>query len=209
MQSPIFTTNFHQVHTVHTQHKKEKQRQRRRRWGLKGYPQPIIWRNLWLPEGLFRAPWLLKKKRQKKKKKTSITNHQRPKIEFPDWVNRMITQALSGYVNTNHDDWDWHLPAAVFSINTVQQSTIEISPFQLEYGWLPFTTLGNHFPLPKERLEPFEVFLARVGEFWEAARLIIVRKHEKSKRLVDLRRWIVRDFCPGELKFVVFPFAKT
>jgi hypothetical protein len=118
--------------------------------------------------------------------------------------NRMITQALSGNFNTNHDDWDWHLPAAVFAINTVQQSIVEISPFQLEYSRLPFTTLQNHFPLPKECPEPFEVFLARIGEFRKAARLNIVRKLEKSKRLVDFRRRIVRDFCPGELVRIKF-----
>jgi hypothetical protein len=58
--------------------------------------------------------------------------------------------------------------------------------------------------LPKECPEPFEVFLARIGEFRKAARLNIVRKLEKSKRLVDFRRRIVRDFCPGELVRIKF-----
>ncbi|KZS02644.1 Uncharacterized protein APZ42_000239, partial [Daphnia magna] len=52
-------------------------------------------------------------------------------------VNRTMTLALAAYVNVEHDDWDRHLPAAVFAINTARQSTTEISPFQLVYGRLP------------------------------------------------------------------------
>jgi hypothetical protein len=113
-----------------------------------------------------------------------------------------MTQALAAYVNTDHDDWDRHLSAALFAINTARQSTVEISPFQLVYGRLPFTALENHFPWPKERPEPFDIFLACVGELREAARLNIIKKQEKSKRLVDQRRQIVRDLRPGELVLV-------
>lgn len=119
-----------------------------------------------------------------------------------DRVNRTINQALEGYVNTDHDDLDRHLPAAVFEINTARQSTVKISPFQLVYGRLPFTTLKNHFPWPKERPEPFDIFLASVGELREAARLKIIRKLEKSKRLVDQWRRIVLNLRPGELVLV-------
>ncbi|KAI9557180.1 hypothetical protein GHT06_016988 [Daphnia sinensis] len=105
-------------------------------------------------------------------------------------VNRTMAQALAAYVNTDHDDWDRHLPAAVFAINTARKSNVEISPFQLVYGRLPFTALENLFPWPKERPKPFDIFLVRVGKLREAARLNIVKKQEKSKRLVDLRRRI-------------------
>ena len=117
-------------------------------------------------------------------------------------VNRTMTLALAAYVNVDHDDWDRHLPAAIFAINTARQSTTEISPFQLVYGRLPFTTLENEFPWPKERPEPVNVFLSRVEEMRNAARLNIIEKQEKVKRLVDLRRRIVKDLYPGELVLV-------
>ena len=117
-------------------------------------------------------------------------------------VNRTMTLALAAYVNTDHDDWDRHLPAAIFAINTARQSTTEISPFQLVYGRLPFTTLENEFPWPKERPEPVNVFLSRVKEMRNAARLNIIEKQEKVKRLVDLRRRVVKDLFPGELVLV-------
>ena len=98
-------------------------------------------------------------------------------------VNRTMTQALAAYVNTDHDDWDRHLPAAVFAINTARQSTVEISPFQLVYGRLPFTALENHFPWPKERPEPFDIFLARVGELREAARLKKIEEEKQDQKV--------------------------
>jgi hypothetical protein len=76
------------------------------------------------------------------------------------------------------------------------------------YGRLPFTALENHFPWPKERPEPFDIFLARVGELREAARLNIIKKQEKSKRLVDQRRRIVQDLRPGELVLVRIKLKK-
>ncbi|XP_045025111.1 uncharacterized protein LOC123469829 [Daphnia magna] len=117
-------------------------------------------------------------------------------------VNRTMTLALAAYVNTDHDDWDHHLPAAIFAINTARQSTTEISPFQLVYGRLPFTALENEFPWPKERPESFNVFLSRVEELRDAARMNIVKKQEKVKRLVGLQRRVVKDLCPGELVLV-------
>jgi hypothetical protein len=98
-------------------------------------------------------------------------------------VNRTMTQALAAYVNTDHDDWDRHLPAAVFAINTARRSTVEISPFQLVYGRLPFTALENHFPWPKERPEPFDIFLARVGELREAARLKKIEEEKQDQKV--------------------------
>ncbi|KZS10523.1 putative Histone-lysine N-methyltransferase NSD2 [Daphnia magna] len=99
-------------------------------------------------------------------------------------MNRTMAQALAAYVNTDHDDWDCHLPAAVFAINTARQ------------------TLENQFPWPKERPKPFEIFLS-VSESSEKLHVsTLSKKQEKSKRLVDLRRRVVRDLRPGELVLV-------
>ncbi|KZR98922.1 Histone-lysine N-methyltransferase NSD2-like protein, partial [Daphnia magna] len=37
-------------------------------------------------------------------------------------VNRTLTLAFCAFVNTTHDDWDLHLSAAAFAINTVTWS---------------------------------------------------------------------------------------
>ena len=75
-------------------------------------------------------------------------------------VNRTMTQALAAYVNTDHDDWDRHLPAAVFAINTARQSTVEISPFQLVYGRLATSlhNIGESFPVAERTTGTFRHF---------------------------------------------------
>jgi hypothetical protein len=113
-----------------------------------------------------------------------------------------MTVALAGYVNVEHDDWDSHLPAAIFAMNTARQSTAENSPFQLVYGRLPLTTLENEFLWPRKQLEPVNLFLSRVEEMRNAAQLNIIKKQEKVKRQVCLRRRVVRDLFPGELVLV-------
>jgi hypothetical protein len=57
----------------------------------------------------------------------------------------------------------------------------------------------NEFPWPKTRPEPVNVFLSRVEEIRKAARLNIIEKPEKVKRIVDLRRLFVKYLYPGEL----------
>ncbi len=36
-------------------------------------------------------------------------------------TNQNIKRALRKYVNDNHNDWDLHLPAVVYGINTAKQ----------------------------------------------------------------------------------------
>ena len=61
----------------------------------------------------------------------------------------------------------------------------EISPFRLVYGRLPFATLENKFPWPKERPEPVNVFLS----CWKI-----------EKKLTGCR--VVKDLYPNQLVLV-------
>ena len=54
-------------------------------------------------------------------------------------VNRTVEQMLRNFVNERADDWDKHLAAAQFTINSSQQASIKKTPFQLLYGWNPRT----------------------------------------------------------------------
>ena len=54
-------------------------------------------------------------------------------------VNRTVEQMLRNFVNERADDWDKHLAAAQFTINSSQQASIRKTPFQLLYGWNPRT----------------------------------------------------------------------
>ncbi|GAA6089822.1 uncharacterized protein LOC100692678 isoform X1 [Tachysurus ichikawai] len=43
-------------------------------------------------------------------------------------TNQNIKRTLRKYVNDNHNDWDLHLPAVVYGINTAKQSSTRHSP---------------------------------------------------------------------------------
>lgn len=111
-------------------------------------------------------------------------------------TNGTIPPTLSAFIYMDHDDVDCHLPAEVFDVSTVRKSNVNISPFQLMHGRLPFTSSKNQFQWPKECPKAFNVFFARFSELREAARLI------KSKHLVDLRQRVVQDFYPGALLLI-------
>ncbi|XP_076856837.1 uncharacterized protein LOC143510878 isoform X2 [Brachyhypopomus gauderio] len=48
-------------------------------------------------------------------------------------TNQNIKRALRKYVNENHNDWDIHLPAVVYGINTAKQSSTRYSPYFLMF----------------------------------------------------------------------------
>ena len=117
-------------------------------------------------------------------------------------ANRTLTLALAAYVNADHTDWDFHLPAAVFAINTARQSTTEVTPFQMVYGRLPHTALENEFPWPESAPETYERFVERVQALRKSARIVIQQKQEKTRLLVNRRRRVVEDLHQGELVLV-------
>ncbi|KAL0150938.1 hypothetical protein M9458_053750, partial [Cirrhinus mrigala] len=46
-------------------------------------------------------------------------------------TNQNIKRTLRKYVNDNHNDWDLHLPAVVYGINTAKQYSTRHSPYFL------------------------------------------------------------------------------
>ncbi len=51
--------------------------------------------------------------------------------------NRMVKILLKFYSNLERDDWDTLLTAAEFSSNSVQISRKGMSPFEVDLGWNP------------------------------------------------------------------------
>ncbi|XP_045025142.1 uncharacterized protein LOC123469863 [Daphnia magna] len=76
-------------------------------------------------------------------------------------VNRTLTLALCAFINAQHNDWDKHLAAAAYAINTARQSTTEITPFELVNGRQPVLPVERLFPWPAEEQEIHVDFLSR------------------------------------------------
>jgi len=56
-------------------------------------------------------------------------------------VNRTLSQLLRCKLFKNLKEWEAHIPHAEFTYNEVVHSTISHSPFQIIYGFHPFTPL--------------------------------------------------------------------
>ena len=117
-------------------------------------------------------------------------------------ANFTIANALAAFVNLDHSDWDVHVPAAVFAINTAKQETIKISPFELMFGRSPVTSTELAFPWPEEEPEKKEDFLNKVWKWRRVARRLILSQQAKSKRAVDAYRKPAPVFHRGDLVVV-------
>ncbi|KZS19675.1 Uncharacterized protein APZ42_013835 [Daphnia magna] len=117
-------------------------------------------------------------------------------------VNRILTLAFCAFVNTTHDNWDLHLSAAAFAINTARQTTTEITPFELVHGRLPVLLIENMFPCPDKEKESHSQFLTRIANLRMAAWVRILRKQRRAKEHVDRRRKVDTELLLGDLVLV-------
>ena len=60
--------------------------------------------------------------------------------------------------NTN---WDSLLPDGIYAINTSVQSTTDVTPFEMLYGYPPVQRIDNEFEWHPERPESHKKFMAR------------------------------------------------
>ena len=61
-------------------------------------------------------------------------------------MNRVHEDMLRHFVNRHHDDWDQFLAPAEFAINNAENSSIQNTPFMLNYGrhpWLPINMVEH------------------------------------------------------------------
>ncbi|CAK6975949.1 zinc finger MYM-type protein 1 [Scomber scombrus] len=82
-----------------------------------------------------------------------ITDQGKEFVNEDERTNQNIKRALRKYVNENHDDWDLHLPAVVYGINTALQVgfPLGLSPnndfLSLPDGHVMLNLFGSRLPL--------------------------------------------------------------
>ena len=103
-------------------------------------------------------------------------------------ANFTIANALAAFVNMDHADWDVHVSAAVFVINTAKQETVKISSFELMFGRTAVTSTELAFPWPDDEPERKEDFFNKVWKWRRVARRLILSQPAKSKRAFDVYR---------------------
>ena len=117
-------------------------------------------------------------------------------------TNGVLVSTLVAFVNFKQDDWDEHMAAAVFSINTAKQRSTEISPFELVYGLLAVLPQENAFPWPTPDEEPFRERIRKVARWRRTAHALVLKSQALSKRAYDKGRKANPIYHPGELVLV-------
>ena len=94
--------------------------------------------------------------------------------------NATLCQMLSIYGNNNQDDWDEHIPAALFSYRTSAQETTNLSPFEVLFGRQP--QLPSDFEFLRSQREELIIDFKKN---WEEAHNKIARANSKRKEKFD------------------------
>jgi ribonuclease HI len=124
-------------------------------------------------------------------------------------ANRTLVSAFRAYVNVEQTDWDLHVPAATFAINTARQDTTQRSPFELIYGRIAVLPHESAFPWPENAPDSIETFLQRVTQWREDAREAILQRQKRSVLTTNQRRKKNRDYQPGDLVLVARRIRKV
>uniref|UniRef100_A0A5S6QZJ1 Integrase catalytic domain-containing protein n=1 Tax=Trichuris muris TaxID=70415 RepID=A0A5S6QZJ1_TRIMR len=117
-------------------------------------------------------------------------------------VNRTLSSILVAYVNSKHTNWDEFVPYAMFAINTMDQSSTKMSPFELIYGRLAVLPTDSCFPWPEEAVETYENFKQLVETLRAMFRTQCAEAQKKQKSLHDRRRKRSSLFRLGDLVLV-------
>ncbi|KFD60016.1 hypothetical protein M514_27800, partial [Trichuris suis] len=114
-------------------------------------------------------------------------------------TNQTVSNVLSAYVDSKHNNWDELLPFTMFALNTAERSSMKISPFELVYGRLPILPKESCFPWPDDGNLPYEVFRERLEERRKEARRNCLLSQERQKKYYDGKRQTGPRFHVGQL----------
>jgi len=117
-------------------------------------------------------------------------------------MNRSAVAILRNFFNTEHTDWDKHLPWAVFCVNTARQESSKFTPFELVHGRVPKIPGEALFPWPPPEVISTEEFIDRVRIWRRAASEFIIAAQERYKSRYDESHDEARDYTPGSLVLV-------
>ena len=107
-------------------------------------------------------------------------------------VNRVLEEALRGYVGSLQLDWDLRLPSLQFAYNTAKHTSTGETPFFLNYGRHPLVPAGlmglppsssgyRQVPATADFLKELQVALSTATDS-------LVQSQARQKRLADMRR---------------------
>ena len=102
-------------------------------------------------------------------------------------VNRIIIQALRGFVGAAQDNWDLILPSIEFAYNTSYHSAIKTSPFFLNYGKQPLIPPHLLKPLPT-RAPAVDESISQLQEAQQLAKTHLVQSQARYRQTANPHR---------------------
>ena len=104
-------------------------------------------------------------------------------------MNRVLEDMLRHFVNRHHDDWDQFLAPAEFAINNAENSSIQNTPFMLNYGrhpWLPVNMI-EHLRDTKlwhkhEKVPAANIFIDRITKAITLAKQAMHQARDKQAK---------------------------
>jgi transposase InsO family protein len=107
-------------------------------------------------------------------------------------VNRVLEEALRGYVGVLQTDWDRQLPSLQFAYNTAKHSSTGETPFFLNYGRhpiIPGSLLGGPPPAARVRRVPAtQDFVNELRTSIANATAVLEKSRERYKKVADTKR---------------------
>lgn len=104
-------------------------------------------------------------------------------------MNRVLEDMLRHFVNRHHDDWDAYLAPAEFAVNNAENSSVQNTPFMLNYGrhpWLP-ANMMEHLRDPKmqERVPAANAFVDRMTKAISLAKQAMQHARERQAKVMS------------------------
>ena len=113
-------------------------------------------------------------------------------------TNRTLEDMLRHYVNPYQNDWDEYLTVVEFAINNSWQTSIQNTPFHLNYGQHPHTPLS--LQVEKDvRVPRAQTFVQNHHELLNHAKTCLQAAQARQKAYADRTRRDVKDIRVNEL----------
>ena len=92
-----------------------------------------------------------------------------------------VVSVLYTYVNSEHDDWDDHLPWAILSFNSTWNEVKKRSPFELVYGRVDNLPIDSVLPCALMTLHLPETFRSHIMRLRKEARESVINNQKQVK----------------------------
>ena len=109
-------------------------------------------------------------------------------------MNRILEDMLRHFINSHHDDWDQFLAPAEFAINNAVNSSVQNTPFMLNYGrhpWLPINMVGHlrdaKLWKTEEKVPAANVFIDNIQKSITLARQSMLQAQNRQAKLATQR----------------------